>query len=329
MNEPQVSIVVCTHNRAAMLRDALESLVRLETAARFKYEIVVVDNASIDGTAEVVARVREQSGARIHYVFEGKQGIATARNRGLREASGPWIAFFDDDQLADRRWLLELYCYANDYNLLGVGGTVHLKLPDGCARRLHPFVRMLLGESHLASEPIAYSPKLNPGTGNLMLHRCVFDKIGLFNESFVARAEDTDLFCRIWAAGIETWYVPTAVVHHVTPPERLQNAYLHRLASFMGDGIARRERAARSAIGFLPRGVAKAAFCPLAASCKLLVAWLLGRSEDQLGLGCKLQLANAYAVRTMRILQDDFSNSLPQHARALPSATKTQPARTV
>src|SRR4029077_10495906 len=103
MNPPNVSIVVCTHNRAAMLRDALESLLRIETAGKFSYEIVVVDNASTDGTAQTVASLR-QTAPVLRYVYEAKKGIATARNRGLRESKGEWIAFFDDDQLADPRW---------------------------------------------------------------------------------------------------------------------------------------------------------------------------------------------------------------------------------
>jgi len=318
MNTPEISVIVCTHNRADMLRDALESLAKLETGGRFRFEIVVVDNASTDATAEVVQNVRRETQAPIHYVFEAKKGIATARNRGLREAGGQWIAFFDDDQLADPRWLQELFAYASDYNLLVVGGAVYLKLPDGCTRELHPFVRMLLGESQWSNEPFPYSPKVSPGTGNLMLHRSVFERVGTFDETFAIRAEDTDLYCRIWRANIEAWYVPAAIVHHVTPQDRLQPPYLNKLSAFMGDGIAQRERAARSRFTFLPRCLAKSALSPLVAAARLMSAQLCGQGENQLGLRCQLRLALAYAARGLALVRQDFGLRSPPVAWSLP-----------
>jgi GT2 family glycosyltransferase len=310
MKAPNVSIVVCTHNRAAMLRDALNSLAQLETDGRFSFEVVVVDNASSDGTARLVAGLRETM-PNLWYVYEGKKGIATARNRGLREAKGEWIAFFDDDQLADPRWLLNLFIYARDYNVRGVGGPVHLKLPDDCQRELHPFVRMLLGESRHGSEPFAYSLKVNPGTGNLMLHRSVFEQVGLFDEAFAVRAEDTDLFCRMWRAGIEAWFVPSAIVHHVTPQLRLEMPYLQRLAMFMGGSVAQRERDTHSLVEFTTRFLAKATLYPAANAVKSLAARLLRQAETQFGLDCQRQMIREYVARGRQILGTDLAQRRP------------------
>jgi glycosyltransferase involved in cell wall biosynthesis len=301
VNKPDISIVVCTHNRAVMLRDALESLLQIETAGTLSYEIVVVDNASTDATAQVVESL-QQAGPVVRYVYEAKKGIATARNRGLREAAGEWIASFDDDQLADPRWLLELFAYAQQYNLRAVGGAVHLKLPEGCQRDLHPFVRMLLGESRLGNDPFPYSLKVSPGTGNLMLHCSVFEQVGTFDEAFAVRAEDTDLYCRIWRAGIEAWYVPAAIVHHVTPPARLEVSYLNRLASFLGGSIAQRERDTHPFPLFVMRWLAKVSLSPLILAAKLLMAKLSGHAEAQLGLSCHLQLFRDYTRRGGQIL---------------------------
>lgn len=301
MTKPDISIVVCTHDRAAMLRDAVESLLQIETAGRFTYEVVVVDNASTDATPQTVESLQQKS-ALVRYVYEAKKGIATARNCGLREVTGEWIAFFDDDQLADPQWLLRLFSYARDYNLRAVGGAVHLKLPDGCQRDLHPFIRMLLGESRLGSDPFPYSLKVSPGTGNLMLHRSVFEQVGRFDESFAVRAEDTDLFCRIWRAGIEAWYVPAAIVHHVTPPARLEFSYLNRLASFMGNSVAQRERDTHSLPLFALRWLAKVVLLPLILRLKLLLGTLRGQTETQLGTRCHLQLFRDYTYRGSQIL---------------------------
>jgi glycosyltransferase involved in cell wall biosynthesis len=324
MTTPKISIVVCTLNRAAMLRDALESLLPLETAGKFEYEIVVIDNGSTDATAETVEKLRQTSAVPIHYVYEAKKGIASARNRGVREAAGEWIAFFDDDQLADRRWLLELFAYAHENNLLAVGGSVYLKLPDGCTRQLDPFVRMLLGESRWSDEPFEYSPKISPGTGNLMLHRAVFDKVGLFNERFATRAEDTDLFCRIWSAEIATWYVPAAIVHHVTPSERLRRDYLERLAQGMGEGIAERECDARSLPSFALRWLAKSLGLPLTTCLKLIAARLLNQPERLLALQCRRRLLSAFTRTGWRRITEGLRKAAPQPA--WPAAKEARPA---
>ena len=309
--KPDISIVVCTHNRAAMLRDALTSLASLETAGRFTYEIVLVDNASTDETPQV-ALALSKAAPSLRYVVEGKKGIATARNRGYRDAKGDWVAFFDDDQLAEPRGLLELFTFARDFNLRAVGGPVHLKLPDGCERNLHPFVRMLLGESRLGKQPFAYSPKFSPGTGNLMLHRSVFQQVGVFDEAFAVRSEDTDLFCRMWQAGIEAWYVPTAVVEHVTPPSRLEDEYLLRLASLTGTGVAERERKTSSLLRFAVRFLTKAALYPLILGGKQLLAAARRHDEAKLGVRCHRQLVRQYARRGRELLFAAVRRWLPR-----------------
>ena len=111
---PDITVVVCTHNRAESLWQALASLYALETGGRFTYEVLVIDNASPDHTQDVIAAAAGESKAPLRGVHEPQKGIVAARNRGVLEAAGKWIAFFDDDQLADSRWLLELHSAAED-----------------------------------------------------------------------------------------------------------------------------------------------------------------------------------------------------------------------
>src|SRR5687768_9378829 len=98
MANVNVSVVMCTHNRAPMLPEALQSLFALR-AEGFKYEIVVVDNASTDNTADVVRGMIPQSPVRLHLVNEATPGGAYAHNRGIDAAAGDWIAWFDDDEI--------------------------------------------------------------------------------------------------------------------------------------------------------------------------------------------------------------------------------------
>jgi len=84
-----------------MLSAALESLIGQETAEEFSYDISVIDDRSTDQTSEVVKDIARRSPVPIRYVREEGKGISHARNRGIKESSGKWIAFYGDDQIVD------------------------------------------------------------------------------------------------------------------------------------------------------------------------------------------------------------------------------------
>jgi glycosyltransferase involved in cell wall biosynthesis len=102
---PRVSVIIPTYNRAYILRDAIESALSQEGA---EMEIVVVDDGSTDSTADLAA----QYGSRVVYLLQDHHGAAPARNLGLGEARGDYIAFLDSDDV----WLpgkvsAELDCF--------------------------------------------------------------------------------------------------------------------------------------------------------------------------------------------------------------------------
>src|SRR5690348_6834853 len=98
------TIIVCTYNRAASLRDTLQALRRLDSPAGCEWEVIVVDNNSRDDTRAVVEEVAA-SWPRLRYEFEGAQGLSHARNRGIGAARGDVILFTDDDVLPESDWL--------------------------------------------------------------------------------------------------------------------------------------------------------------------------------------------------------------------------------
>jgi glycosyltransferase involved in cell wall biosynthesis len=295
MKRPDITVVVCTFNRAEMLGDALRSLYDLATDGRFQYEVLVIDNASTDATPATIANAANESAAPLRSVYEAEKGIVAARNRGVAAARGEWIAFFDDDQLADPRWLVELFAMAESRDCRLVGGAVHLKLPRGCDRQLAPMTRMLLGESIWSDQPLSYTKRIGPGAGNLMLHRSVFEDIGLFDAAVGSRGEDTELFLRADAAGFAAWYAPAAIVQHVIPALRLETPFLAKLAERMGEGIARWERQERKPASFAARYLIK----NLRALAWHLPRWLAlriaGDREAALDMHCRLALDRGYA----------------------------------
>ncbi len=240
---PDITVLVCTCNRAEMLRAALLSLSRQQTDGQFTYEILVIDNAPSEKTRQVVIEAAEATSISIRYCPEPRQGRVFARNRGIQESQGQWIALFDDDQIAEPDWLQELLAIAREKKVLSVGGAVALQLPEGCQRKFSWTCRRMLGECVGWNEPQPYTRKEGPGAGNEMLHRSVFEKVGEYDESYNLRGEDTDMYRRIRAAGIESWYTPRARVWHVIPSSRLETRYFHDVSVQTGWAFAQRDAA--------------------------------------------------------------------------------------
>jgi glycosyltransferase involved in cell wall biosynthesis len=221
-----ISVIVATYNRAEQLGEALVSLIRQETRGSFSFEIVVIDNASTDGTRALVEEMAQHSCVPLRYRFEAAKGVAHARNRGVRETSGEWLAFFDDDQIAVPCWLWELVAVAKKMDASCVGGCIRLRLPaQEEPNPLSPICRAILGETPQEKRPVKFSNGRFPGTGNALIDRTVFDAIGKFDESLSRGAEDTDFFRRASLAGFEIWYAPAAVIHHLIPAYRLNEDY--------------------------------------------------------------------------------------------------------
>ena len=95
-----ISIVICTHNRAGYLSQAIESVINQPLPGD---EIIVVDNGSTDKTRLAVQHFEGRSN--IRYVFEPKLGLCHARNTGWRNANGQYVAYLDDDAVASPGWL--------------------------------------------------------------------------------------------------------------------------------------------------------------------------------------------------------------------------------
>ena len=100
---PFISVVIPTYNRARQAQAALESVLAQTYP---KFEAIVVDDGSTDGTGEAIQRfIRQQSGSskQTRYFFQPNQGSSVARNTGIEQARGDWIAFLDSDDV----WLPE------------------------------------------------------------------------------------------------------------------------------------------------------------------------------------------------------------------------------
>src|SRR5436309_3772833 len=111
---PKISVIICTFNRVKQLGDAIGSLLN-QALDKSQYEIVVVNNASTDGTAGLIKSIQSlHVQPEILLIPEPRQGLGYARNTGFKHARGTYTAFIDDDCLATKDWLQSLLdCFEN------------------------------------------------------------------------------------------------------------------------------------------------------------------------------------------------------------------------
>jgi glycosyltransferase involved in cell wall biosynthesis len=93
---PKVSVIIPTYNRAEKVRNTIESVLAQTIT---DLEVIVVDDGSSDGTGKLL---KEVFGDRIRYYAQANQGVSAARNKGIAEARGEWLAFLDSDDLWER-----------------------------------------------------------------------------------------------------------------------------------------------------------------------------------------------------------------------------------
>jgi glycosyltransferase involved in cell wall biosynthesis len=216
---PSVSVVTATRNRRERLAALLESL-EAQTYSASQFEVVVIDDGSEDGTAELLDEAARSGRLQLRYAVQQKSGgPAAARNRGWRMAQAPLIAFTDDDCVATPGWIEALVsAEAGGGNVIVQGPT--RPNPDE-VHRLSAYAKTVNVEG----------PTPHFETCNVLYPRAVLERVGGFDESYPAPAgEDSDLGIRSLQSGALRAFADDALVYHAVhgrkPIEGLKDALL-------------------------------------------------------------------------------------------------------
>ena len=200
-------MVVCTYNRADSLKDCLEALSK-QTYPH--YEVIVVDDGSTDGTAEV-AKGYEKTGVR--YLRQENMGASAARNAGAMASGGEVICFTDDDGIPYTDWVEKMAAAFEDRQVSGVGGRVVYTMSDRPMTFLERFMRMW--------DPYNGKGEVYLGGLNAAFRRDVFERLGGYDENMRV-AEDIDLYLRFRESGRNPTHAPKALVYHKTRGSLMQ-----------------------------------------------------------------------------------------------------------
>jgi glycosyltransferase involved in cell wall biosynthesis len=241
-----ITVAICTWNRAALLRQTLAQMTELAVPPDTTWELLVVNNNCTDETEQVVRSFADQ--LPIRHLFEAQPGQSAARNLAVREATGEYLVWTDDDVLVDRDWLAA-YRRAFDRwpDAAVFGGPIEPWFegsPPEWLKQVFASVRHAYATLDLGPTPVPLAkPDRLPFGANMAFRMreqrgFVYDtSVGLKPNSQM-RGEETALLWQLLDAGGHGWWVPDARVRHFIPQQRQTWAFLRRFYVGYGHYLA-------------------------------------------------------------------------------------------
>lgn len=243
----QLSVIICTYNRAQNVADLLECLLTQEPLEDCSFEIIVVDNNSKDHTKGTIESYISKFQGRLRYFFEPRQGKSFALNLGIRESRGAILAFTDDDCLVPGDYIAQVNRLFQEYGAIDfIGGKIlphweqkqcpswlagllldstEYELSDGRYwRRIFfrgPLAILDYGEKpfRVDSTQKLYQSFLFYGP-NMAIRKSALDKVGGFAADRVI-TQDTEICQRLVKSGMKGLYAPNVKVYHRVQADRL------------------------------------------------------------------------------------------------------------
>ena len=251
-NAPFISIVIATKNREALLDETLAALAAQQWP-RDRFEVLVADNGSTDGTQAVVQSAARRAGApRMIYRYVATPGKSYAVNALFEEVNGDLIALTDDDVFPEPDWLEHV---AKAFEETGADFLAGRILPRWESEPPHWLSSALYGVlaipdnggRRLTLAPGADGKDIIPVGANMAVRTSVVRHIGGLRHDLgklsgtLRTGEDHEFFLRMVRAGYRGVYEPAAVVRHFVPRERLERSYFRRWLYQNGQDVSRLE----------------------------------------------------------------------------------------
>ena len=228
-----ICVCVCTYRRPNLLKGLLKKIEVQKTANLFSFSVVIIDNDHEETAKETVHEFQDGTAIEVKYYCEPLQNISLARNKAVKNASGDFIAFIDDDEFPSESWLLNLF------------NTFKKNKADGILGPVKPYfettppewiVKGKICERKSYSTGTILKKDKDTRTGNVLLTKQIFnDENNLFNPEFgKTGGEDVDFFRRMMRKGLIFMWCDEAIVYEFVPVERLKKNYYYKKALLRG-----------------------------------------------------------------------------------------------
>lgn len=215
-----VSVAMCTYKRDHVVK-TIDSVAKLHLNDEYKIEIIVVDNDPKTSARERVAlSIQKYRHLKIKYISEPRKNISHARNACIENSSGEWIAFIDDDEVADENWLSNLLISAHKYKADVVLGRVVPIYPESTPQ-------WIIDGNFFQRKRLPTGSELTScGGGTTLLNAKALGSLRFDPIFGLTGGEDVDLFHRVHLQGAKIIYSDEAFLYEPVEEKRLNFKYL-------------------------------------------------------------------------------------------------------
>ncbi len=241
MQKVEISVIVCTYNRAKYINQLLESIA-CQDFPKERYEIIFINNNSTDQTETICNKFKERNQSiDFKYFNETQQGLSFARNRGIKEANGKLVAFIDDDAVAHTGYLKQISAsFAENPAIDASGGKIVPLYETTPPKWMNKFLAPVMSVIDLGENVKEFPKNKFPIGANMIFRKSVFDKVGDFNTKLgrtgknMLGGEEKDIFFRMKKHDLNIYWLPQIVVSHSVPDTRLQESFIKKQAIGIG-----------------------------------------------------------------------------------------------
>lgn len=245
VSELELTVAVCAYNAEHRIGMVLESLGRQVVPAGTRWELLVVDNASTDGTSRVAAEIAANLGLPARVLYEAEPGLSNARRKAAAEARASVISFLDDDNVVGEAWVRECCKFMAAHPAAGIVGARVVPLFENPGSVPSDFGPKFAGALSMydqgdEAKPIRVGSDPLPVGAGMMGRREVFQFV--FGElgsvtvgrkgTSLAGGEDLEAMYVAHRLGWEIWYAPALCLEHFVPQRKLTDVYLDK---WLGD----------------------------------------------------------------------------------------------
>jgi glucosyl-dolichyl phosphate glucuronosyltransferase len=248
ISSPDVTVIVCTHQRPADLARCLDALCALDD----QIPVIVVDSASQPSCRELVGGYAGR--LEVRYAYEPRPGLSRARNRGVELAETALVAFIDDDAMPHRDWARRITAAFGDERVVCAGGTCSPLFGGARPAWLSDRLLQFAGITRIGDTPRRARSSMEwPFGANICFRRSVFDRSTRFDERLgrighdLLSGEESALIEILVKRGHHIRLEPAAIVDHTVASSRLASSYYWRRLWWAGVTRARAGRSARVA----------------------------------------------------------------------------------
>ena len=237
-SRPDLTVAICAYNAEKRIGLVLDSLAQQKVPEGLRWELLVINNASKDGTQKLVEEMGQRLKLPIRIIYEGTPGLANARRRATLEAASDLLSFPDDDTVLSPDWIVQCVRFLSEHPDAGIIGAKVLPLFEDASLKPPDFEDRFAGILSMYDHgdiarrlkfPEDPSPVGAGMSGRTALFRLIFDEFRTMNvgraPDSLAGGEDLEAMFIAYHMGWEIWYAPELCTHHFVPRERMTEAY--------------------------------------------------------------------------------------------------------